>query len=164
MARKKIFTRLELLHGKGSPAEMVQSVGELFLPLKKSRSRRKSERNAIGLREFPLTPEKTSVFFDHISNDSKQKAKKILSEYKNARITSEWTRGYLTALGGMVNSLDSSRSHIPFLIKVREKDEKNIRAVRNEFAERIDKPFTCEYDRGFLTAWVQYLSILLLYK
>jgi len=111
-----------------------------------------------------MTPKETSEFFSHISNNSKQNAKKILLEYKEARSKSDWTRGYLDALMGMINSIGSSGTHLPFLLRVGDSNGKELRSIRREFEERIEKPFTRDYDRGFFTAWVQYISVLILYQ
>jgi len=163
MSRKEIVARLEVLPNKGAPSSTVQRIREPLLSLVQPRGRRK-RRNTVVKQNFPLTPEKTSEFFNHISNNSKVNAKKILSEFKNIRRESEWARGYFDALTGMINSLGNTGTHLPFLLKVKENNRKRLRLVQKEFTERIKKPFSCDYDRGFFTAWVQYLSVLTLYS
>jgi hypothetical protein len=142
----------------------VERSEDNLIPLSEYLDQRIAKPSPIVDKDFLLTPEETSDFFGFISNDSKQAAKKILYRYRNAGIDSDWTRGYLEALQGMINSLGNNNSHTPFLFRIREKDGNGLREIRREFSQRIERRYTHEYDRGFLTAWVQYLSVLLLYK
>ncbi|UCD72917.1 MAG: hypothetical protein JSW01_05605 [Candidatus Bathyarchaeota archaeon] len=135
-----------------------------LVPLNEYLSQRMAKPSPINDKDFLLTPEEMSDFFGFISSDSKQNAKKLLFRYRNAGVESDWTRGYLEALKGMIDSLGNNGSHTPFLFKIREKDGNGLREIRKEFSQRIERRYTHEYDRGFLTAWVQYLSVLLLYK
>jgi len=163
MAKKKLFSRLELVHEGGSPEETVQNVGELLIPLEEYLSK-KTKTSSIEEREFPLTPEETSDFFEHITNDSRNNAKKILSRCKEVDTDSPWITGYITALRGMVYALRKNASVTPLIFELREKDGEELKTIRKEFTERIERTFTPEFDRGFLTAWIQYISVLLLYK
>jgi hypothetical protein len=164
MTRSDVLVRLEPVHDDKSLEETLQYQSQTLPPIEESEEHQKARRGVITERDFPLTAEKTSEFFGYISNDSKQNAKEILSQCKDTSIGSEWSRGYLDALRGMVNSLGSGGAHVPFLLRLREKDVDNIRIVRKEFTERMEKPLICDYDCGFFTAWIQYLSVLLLYQ
>ncbi len=164
MARKETAAGLVMFREGVASSDAVQHTGEPPMPLKKPRGLRKIRRSAKAKQNFPLTPEKTSEFFNHISNNSKVNAKKIISEFNSIRKKSEWSRGYFSALTGMINSLGNNGTHLPFLMKVQEHDGKGLRLVRKEFTERIEKPFASDYDCGFFTAWIQYLSVLALYS
>ena len=164
MTRSDALVHLDSMDDDESPEETLQHQGQTLLPIEESDNYQKTKRSIITERDFPLTAEKTSEFFSHISNDSKQNAKEILSQCNGPSIGSEWAQGYLDALKGMVNSLGGSGPNIPFLLRVREKDVDSLRSVRKEFTERIEKPFIRDYDCGFFTAWIQYLSVLLLYQ
>ncbi len=164
MEEKKILTQVELLHKERSPEGTVKHSEESLIPLNDYLSQRRAKPSPIAERDFLLTPEETSDFFGFISNDSKQNARKLLSRYIKEEIESDWTRGYLEALKGMINSLGNNGSHTPLLFRIREKNGNGLREIRKEFSQRIEGRYTHEYDRGFLTAWVQYLSVLLLYK
>jgi len=164
MERKDSHPRLELLQEGQSSERTTQHSGESSISLNEYLSRATVKRTPMVERTFLLTPEETSEFFECISNDSKQNANRLLSKYEKEVIESKWTQGYLDALKGMVHSLENDKHHTPFLLRIREKDGNGIQDTRKEFAERIERRFTGEYDRGFLTAWMQYLSVLLLYK
>ena len=164
MTRKGLVTGLEVLREGESRSDPVQRIREPSPPLKQPRIRRKTKRSSTNKQNFPMTPAKTSEFFNHISNSSKVNAKKILSEFKNIRTKSEWTKGYFNALTGMINSLGSTGTHPPFLVRVKENNRKELRSIRKEFTERIEKSFASDYDCGFFTAWIQYLSVLTLYS
>lgn len=164
MEEKNVLTQVELLHTERSTEGTIKHSEESLIPLNDYISQRMAKPSPIAERDLLLTPEETSDFFGFISNDSKQSARKVLSRYGKEGIESEWTRGYLEALKGMINSLGNNGSHTPFLFRIREKDGNGLREVRREFSQRIERRYTHEYDRGFLTAWVQYLSVLLLYK
>jgi len=164
MTKSDILVRLEPTDDEESLQETLQHHDQTLLPVEESDSYQRAKRSIVTERDFPLSAEKTSEFFGHISNDSKQNAKEILSQCKDTSIGSEWTQGYLDALKGMVNSLGAGSPYVPFLLRLREKDVDSIRNVRKEFAERMEKPFICDYDCGFFTAWIQYLSVLLLYQ
>lgn len=164
MEKKETHPRLELLQEDRSSEDSTQHSEGIVIPLNEYLSRATVKRTPMVERTFLLTPEETSEFFEYVSNDSKQNAKRLLSQHEKDVIESKWTQGYLDALKGMVHSLENDRSYVPFLLRIREQDGNGILTTRKEFAERIEKRFTGEYDRGFLTAWVQYLSVLLLYK
>jgi hypothetical protein len=161
---KKTLTQVELLPMVRALEGTVNHSEDNIVPLNEYLSQRMAKPSPVVDKNFLLTPEETSDFFGFISNDSKQNAKKLLFRYRNAGVESDWTRGYLEALKGMINSLGNNGSHTPFLFKIREKDGDGLRDIRREFSQRIERRYTHEYDRGFLTAWVQYLSVLLLYK
>lgn len=76
----------------------------------------------------------------------------------------EWNRGYLQALNGILLTQKSSDERYAFLANLDLDDEKTIRKHRRDFLNQIKSEFHAEYDRGFFSAWSDFLRVILKLK
>lgn len=84
-------------------------------------------------------------------------ADRILQKIKGEAETEEWLKGYVNALEGMLLALQSRNDRFAFIAN-----------IETKAADKFAKTFTrlskdrmqSEFDRGFFSAWVDYVRVL----
>jgi hypothetical protein len=86
-------------------------------------------------------------------------SERLLDRLKEKTEKNEWTRGYLLALSGILLAQKSKKDRYLFLrnIDLEQKDE--LKRNLNEFSEYSENKFHTDYDRGFFSAWTDYLRL-----
>ena len=79
---------------------------------------------------------------------------------KRAR-KNEWNRGYFQALSGILLAQRSNDDRYLFLPSINPTDEDELKNYRRDFLEHTRDMTHADYDRGFFSAWNDYMKVLL---
>ena len=97
-------------------------------------------------------------FFQLLTDRRFAEAERILERVKKAKET-EWDRGYFEALQGMILAKKSNDQYV-FLSTVNPNDEDELKRYRREFLKHAKNKLHADYDRGFFSAWADYMRVL----
>jgi len=100
-------------------------------------------------------------FFQLVRERQFAEAERILERLKLKAQKSERDRGYLQALNGIVLASKSNNDQYLFLSNINLKDKSELEKHRREFLKHTRDNLNAEYDRGFFSAWAEYLRILI---
>ena len=67
----------------------------------------------------------------------------------------EWQRGYVRALRGMLVASRSGDDKRAFINRMKDRD---LGEIKKDFARKSREPLQTSFDRGFFTAWLEYLE------
>ena len=95
-----------------------------------------------------------------IVNKKLTDARGKLERLSQTMAENEWSRGYYNALRGMSTALKSRNSRYAYISQLDPYDSKKIEGVRKEFLEQSRDPLQSDFDKGFFTAWLDYLKSL----
>jgi len=76
----------------------------------------------------------------------------------------EWNRGYLQALHGMLLAQKLNDDRYVFILNANLNDEKELKKYRNDFLKHAKNMLHADYDRGFFSAWAEYMRVLIKMK
>lgn len=98
----------------------------------------------------------TTHFFQLLRQRNFTEAERTLEEMSQEAKNTEWHRGYIHALRGMLiaKSRDDTRAFIN-----RMKDT-NLLEIRRDFTKKSRDPLQTRFDRGFFAAWAEYVEFL----
>jgi len=99
-------------------------------------------------------------FFQLVTNRQFAEAERILERLKQKMQMSERNRGYFQALYGMLLAHRNNDDRYAFLSNLNIKDQKELHAYRREFLRQSENRLHADYDRGFFSAWADYMRIL----
>jgi len=71
----------------------------------------------------------------------------------------DWGRGYISALDGMLVALRANDDRYVFISKINF-DEKVVSELKKEFAANSASQTHDDFDRGYFTAWADYMRVL----
>ena len=110
-----------------------------------------------------MSPSSTFVtrFFQLVSERQFAEAERVLERLKLKAQKNERNRGYLQALYGILVASKSNNDQYLFLPNVNLKDKSELERYRREFLKHTRDSLHAEYDRGFFSAWAEYMRILL---
>jgi len=83
------------------------------------------------------------------------KVERILERIKVDLKKSDWNQGYFNALSGMLSALRSDGEQYSFILKM---DAENIGGLKKGFLDNSKDFLYTDFDRGFFSAWVDYLN------
>jgi len=95
-------------------------------------------------------------FFQLIKGRRFAEAERVLERIKLKTNETEWNRGYLHALYGILTAQKSSDSY-SFIKNVDFENEKNLKKYRKEFLKEYKNKIHADYDRGYFAAWADYM-------
>jgi hypothetical protein len=95
-------------------------------------------------------------FFQLIKGRRFAEAERVLERIKLKTNETEWNRGYLHALYGILTAQKSSDSY-SFIKNVDFENEKNLKKFRKEFLKEYKNKIHADYDRGYFAAWADYM-------
>lgn len=98
----------------------------------------------------------TKSFFLALTQRSFAEAERTLDKIKEKAKSTEWYDGYIQALEGMITPLKTNNRYA--LINQIQADE--IKKLSREFNSNSKNIFHKEFDKGFFTAWANYLKHL----
>lgn len=101
-------------------------------------------------------------FFQLMISRNFTEAERKLEELKQITRKSsnpEWSRGYISALDGMLIGLKGDDDRYVFIKRINF-DEKVISSLKKEFAANSASQTHDDFDRGFFTAWTDYMRVL----
>ena len=99
-------------------------------------------------------------FFQLLEKGQFAEAERMLERLKERMTDTEWNKGYYQALSGMALSL-RSKDDMSFMATANLKDEKELKRYRREFLKQSSNKIHANYDRGFFSAWTDYVRTLL---
>jgi hypothetical protein len=86
-------------------------------------------------------------------------AEKELEELRPKFSNTEWNRGYVKALEGLLVTRKANSDNYLFFAK-KEFDKKSLKALVKEFADNAESPLYGDYDRGYFSGLVQLTKIM----
>jgi hypothetical protein len=86
-------------------------------------------------------------------------AEKELEELRPKFSNTEWNRGYVKALEGLLMTRKANSDNYLFFAK-KEFDKKSLRALVKEFANNAESPLYGDYDRGYFSGLVQLTKMM----
>ena len=100
-------------------------------------------------------------FFQLNGNRQFAEAERELKRLK-ARITrTEWNLGYYRALRGMLLARKANGNQYTFLSNINPEDRETLEQHRKAFLRHVQSRFHDEFDRGFFSAWSDYMLLLI---
>lgn len=88
-------------------------------------------------------------------------AERMLERSRTKARKNEWNRGYFEALSGILLAQKSNNDRYLFLPTINPTDEKELKDYRRDFQEHVKNVIHADYDRGFFSAWSDYVKVLL---
>jgi len=110
---------------------------------------------------LPAPSAMVTRFFQLIREKKFAEAERQLQRLKQKLEENEWNQGYFKALTGMLISAKSNNDMYSFLSKINGKDGKILKEYRKEFIKQVNNRLREEYDRGFFSAWADYIRVLI---
>jgi len=99
-------------------------------------------------------------FFQLITTRQFAEAERILERIKQKMQMTERNRGYFQALYGLLLAQKSNSDRYAFLSNLNFNDKKELKTYRLEFLRQSEHRLHADYDRGFFSAWADYMRIL----
>jgi hypothetical protein len=86
-------------------------------------------------------------------------AEKEIEELRPKFSNTEWNRGYVKALEGLLLTRKANDDNYLFFAK-REFDKKSLKALAKEFANNAENPLYGDYDRGFFSGAARLVKVM----
>jgi viroplasmin and RNaseH domain-containing protein len=99
-------------------------------------------------------------FFQLVTNRQFAEAERELQRLQQKIQKTEWNRGYYRALYGILLATKNNNDNYVFLSSLNLNDKNAIQQYRKEFLQHVKNRFHGDYDRGFFSAWADYMRIL----
>lgn len=100
-------------------------------------------------------------FFQLVTNRQFAEAERELQRLHQKIQKTEWNRGYYRALYGILLAAKNNNSDsYAFLSSLNLNDKAAIQNYRREFLQHVKNRFHGDYDKGFFSAWADYMRIL----
>lgn len=99
-------------------------------------------------------------FFQLVTNRRFAEAERTLERIKLKIHETEWNRGYFQALQGIVLATKANDDQYVFLSNVDTNDDNELKRHRREFLKSAKNKLHADYDRGFFSAWADYIRAL----
>lgn len=100
-------------------------------------------------------------FFQLVSQRSFAEAGRVLERLKTRMKKTERNRGYIQALNGIILIQRSSDERYAFLRNLDLDNVKELKRQRGEFLKNAKSSFHADYDRGFFSAWADFIYVIL---
>jgi len=95
-------------------------------------------------------------YFNSINNRNFAEADRIIDKIKNNSKQSERFTGFLSALEGMRLSIYTNEKYA--LISQLTNDQQGVKKLRRDFNSKIKNPLSTNFDRGYFSAWLEYID------
>jgi len=99
-------------------------------------------------------------FFQLVTVRQLAEAERELQRIKEKIERTEWNHGYYRALQGMLISKRNNNDQNTFLATMDTSNKRSLLNFRREFQEKVESRLYTDYDRGFFSAWADYVSVL----
>lgn len=109
---------------------------------------------------MPIPSAFVTRFFQLLADRTFAEAERVLKRLRKRVRKTEWNRGYLQALSGMLLAQKSGDQYV-FLSNMNSNDKDLLRKNRREFLEYAKGGLHTDYDRGFFSAWAEYMRVML---
>lgn len=88
-------------------------------------------------------------------------AERVLSSIRSQMRDVEWSRGYLQALNGIIHVWRSNHDRYAFISNLDMDDVSVLKKSYEDFVKHSKSPLHGVYDRGFFSAWTDFMRFLL---
>jgi hypothetical protein len=99
-------------------------------------------------------------FFQLVTEKQLTEAERELLRIKEKIERTEWNHGYYKALQGMLVSRRTNSDNPTFLATLDLNNKRTLLDLKREFQEKVESRLYTDYDRGYFSAWADYLSVL----
>jgi len=99
-------------------------------------------------------------FFQLVTVRQLAEAERELQRIKEKIERTEWNHGYYRALQGMLISKRNNNDQNTFFATIDTSNKRALLNFRREFQEKVENRLYTDYDRGFFSAWSDYMSVL----
>jgi len=108
---------------------------------------------------MPISRVFVTRFFQLVAKRQFAEAERILERIKLKIQKTEWNRGYFQALNGILLAQKSNDDQYAFLPNLDFNNEDELKKYRREFLKQSKDRIHADYDRGFFSAWADYMRI-----
>ncbi len=98
-------------------------------------------------------------FFQLVTERKFAEAERILERIMLKVQETEWNKGYFQALNGILLAQKSNDDQYAFLPNLSFSNEEELRKHRREFLKQARNKIQADYDRGFFSAWADYMRV-----
>jgi ATP/maltotriose-dependent transcriptional regulator MalT len=107
---------------------------------------------------MPISRVFVTRFFQLATKRRFAEAERVLERIKLKVQETEWNRGYFQALSGILLT-QKSNDEYAFLQNLDLNNEKELKKYRREFLKQSRSKIHADYDRGFFSAWADYMRV-----
>ena len=100
-------------------------------------------------------------FFQLVTAKQLAEAERELQRIKEKIERTEWNHGYYRALQGMLLTRRTNNDQYSFFASLDQNDKHVFQNVRCDFQERTESRLYADYDRGYFSAWAEYMRVLI---
>ncbi|HVP41548.1 MAG TPA: hypothetical protein VMS95_06315 [Candidatus Krumholzibacteriaceae bacterium] len=99
-------------------------------------------------------------FFQLVTEKQLTEAERELLRIKEKIERTEWNHGYYKALQGMLVAKRTNSDNPAFLTIIDPNNKRALLDLKKEFQEKVESRLYTDYDRGYFSAWTDYVSTL----
>jgi len=107
---------------------------------------------------MPISRVFVTRFFQLATRRRFAEAERVLERIKLKVQETEWNRGYFEALNGILWAQKSNDDYA-FLSNLDLNNEDELKKYRREFLKQSRNKIHADYDRGFFSAWADYMRV-----
>lgn len=107
---------------------------------------------------MPISRVFVTRFFQLATKRQFAEAERVLERIKLKIQETEWNRGYFDALNGILLT-QKSNDEYAFLQNLNLNNENELKKHRREFVKQSRNKSHTDYDRGFFSAWADYMRV-----
>ena len=108
---------------------------------------------------MPISRVFVTRFFQLVTGRRFAEAERILERIRLRVQETEWNRGYFQSLNGILLAQKSNDDQYAFLPNLDFNDEDELKKYRREFLKQARNKIHADYDRGFFSAWADYMRV-----
>ncbi|MCK5593285.1 hypothetical protein KAI31_04230 [Candidatus Bathyarchaeota archaeon] len=109
---------------------------------------------------MPIPSAFVTRFFQLVTKRRFAEAERMLERLKQRIQKTEWNSGYFQALHGIFLAKKSNNDRYAFLSNNDFNNPDELKNYRREFLKHTRNKLHADYDRGFFSAWANYMRIL----
>jgi hypothetical protein len=110
---------------------------------------------------MPVPQALVAHYFQLLVNRQFTEAERELEALKQKMQKTDWNRGYFRALYGMLLSRRTNGDGYSFFSTLDFADKAGLHVYKREFAEHLNSKLHGDFDRGFFSAWVDCIRVLI---
>jgi hypothetical protein len=99
------------------------------------------------------------IYFRHILDRNLAAAERVLMDIRESVKDSVWEQGYINALEGILVAQRSGDTRYVFLSRLDLNDRRKVEEARRYFQVEAKNTLQGEFDRGFFSAWSEFMRI-----
>jgi hypothetical protein len=109
---------------------------------------------------MPIPRVLVTRFFQLVTDRRFAEADRTLQRIKIKTHNTEWNKGYFTALQGIILAKKSNDDQYAFLSNMNSNETGELQRHQREFLKQAKSKLQADYDRGFFSAWADYMRVL----